>query len=305
MMNFGHFETELHLRYPDSLLYIHNMCDGGNTPGFRPHASRNSPWAFPGAEKFQTELANYHPDSLGHFATSDQGLNSDSEGHFETEDQWLSRLKADIVVAFFGYNESFQGQRGLENYKAELDAFINHTLKQKYNGNSPPRLAIISPIAFQDLSGQYDLPDGKQENSNLALYTEAMREVTAKHNVHFVDVYSPTKAWFDAGGEPLTIDGSQLSDAGYARFSELLIDKLFGKSAARAKAHRDLVHAAVLEKNWMWHNDFKIPNGVHAYGRRYNPFGPDNYPAEIAKIREMTAVRDEAICVQRKVRKWI
>ncbi len=56
MMNFGHFETEIHLRYPDSLLYIRNMCDGGNTPGFRPHSGRLSPWAFPGAEKFQTEL---------------------------------------------------------------------------------------------------------------------------------------------------------------------------------------------------------------------------------------------------------
>jgi len=52
MMNYGHFETEMQVRYPDSLLYIRNMCDGGDTPGFRPHASRNLPWAFPGAEKF-------------------------------------------------------------------------------------------------------------------------------------------------------------------------------------------------------------------------------------------------------------
>jgi hypothetical protein len=101
MMNFGHFETEMHLRYPDSLLYIRNMCDGGNTPGFRPHASRNSPWAFPGAEKFQTELANY----------------SDSQGQFETEDQWLTRLKADIIVAFFGYNESFRDKKDLKTIK--------------------------------------------------------------------------------------------------------------------------------------------------------------------------------------------
>jgi mono/diheme cytochrome c family protein/glucose/arabinose dehydrogenase len=50
-----------------------------------------------------------------------------------------------------------------------------------------------------------------------------------------------------------------------------------------------------MEKNWMWHNDYKIPNGVHVFGRRYNPFGPDNYPAELKKIREMTAMRDEAI----------
>ena len=50
----------------------------------------------------------------------------------------------------------------------------------------------------------------------------------------------------------------------------------------------------------MWHNDFKIPNGVHVYGRRYNPFGSENYPAEIAKIREMTAIRDQAIWLAAK-----
>ena len=94
---------------------------------------------------------------------------------------------------------------------------------------------------------------------------------------------------------PLTIDGSQLTDEGYAKFSTLLADQIFGEATSPAESHRDLVHAAVLEKNWMWHNDFKIPNGVHVYGRRFNPFGPENYPAEITKIREMTAIRDEAI----------
>ncbi len=56
-----------------------------------------------------------------------------------------------------------------------------------------------------------------------------------------------------------------------------------------------MVRNAVVEKNLMWHNDFKIPNGVHAFGRRYDPFGPDNYPAELVKIREMTLIRDTAI----------
>lgn len=279
MMNFGHFETEMHLRYPDSLLYIRNMCDGGNTPGFRPHSGRPSPWAFPGAEKFQTELAK----------------SPDSQGHYETPDQWITRHKADIIIAFFGYNESFQGKKGLENYKAELDAFIKHTLRQKYNGASAPQLAIVSPIAFEDLSKKFDLPDGKQENANLMLYAEAMKEIAAKNKVHFLNAYTPSKGWFDAGDKPLTIDGSQLTDAGYAKFSALLADGIFGKAAAKAEAHRALVRAAVLEKNWMWHNDIKIPNGVHVFGRRYDPFGPDNYPAELAKIREMTALRDEAI----------
>ena len=279
MMNYGHFETEMYLRYPDLQLTIRNMCDGGNTPGFRPHSGRVSPWAFPGAERFQTELAR----------------DSGSEGHFETPDQWLTRLEADVIVAFFGYNESFQGEEGLETYKAELAAFIEHTLSQRYNGLAPPQLAIVSPIAFEDLSDQRDLPDGKQENARLAMYTDAMQEVAAEHDVVFVDAFTPSKQWYSASEEPLTIDGFQLTEAGYARLATLIADEVFGASAAKAEAHRSLVRDAVLEKNWMWHNDFKMPNGVHAFGRRYKPYGPDNYPAEIAKIRQMTAIRDTAV----------
>ncbi|WP_374759921.1 PVC-type heme-binding CxxCH protein [Fibrella rubiginis] len=279
MMNYDHFETEMQVRYPDSLLFIRNMCDGGDTPGFRPNANRNLPWAFPGAEKFQTEYAT----------------NSNSEGHFDTPDQWLTHLKADLIIAFFGYNESFQGQAGLANYKAELDAFVKWTLAQKYNGVAAPKLVLVSPIAFEDLSKLYDLPNGINENKNIALYTQAMRDVALANNLLFVDAFTPSQKWYADNVEPLTIDGCQLNESGYKLFGKLLTDQIFGRKTAPAEANRKLVYDAVIEKNWMWHNDIKVPNGVHVYGRRYNPFGPDNYPAEIEKVREMTAVRDTAI----------
>ena len=56
MMNYGSFETEMHLRYPEKRLYIRNMCDGGDTPGFRPHSGRDTPWAFEGAEVYHCLL---------------------------------------------------------------------------------------------------------------------------------------------------------------------------------------------------------------------------------------------------------
>ncbi|MGB5170000.1 MAG: PVC-type heme-binding CxxCH protein [Eudoraea sp.] len=279
MMNYGYFETEMQLRYPDNMLFIRNMCDGGNTPGFRPHSSRNVPWAFPGAEQFQTELAQ----------------NSGSIGHFDSEDKWLSRLKPDIIIAFFGYSESFNGPDGVDLYKKELEAFIRHTKKQKYNDKSAAQLALVSPIAFEDLSNLMDLPDGKEENKNLALYTKAMQEVAAKEEVLFVNAFDSSKKWFEIENEPLTADGFQLNDLGYYEFSSFLADAVFGSKRRVASENELLVKAAVLEKNWMWHNDIKIPNGVHAYGRRFDPFGPDNYPAEVEKIREMTAIRDTAI----------
>lgn len=279
MNHFGHFETELHMRHPDNKLVIRNMCDEGNTPGFRPHPSRKSPWAFPGAEKFQTELAK----------------GSGSRGHYETPDQWLTRLKTDTIIAFFGYNSSFNGPEGLDSFKGELGAFIQHTLNQKYNGKNPPQLAIVSPTAFQNLSAKYGTPDGKTTNANLNLYTRAMQEVCTTHGVLFIDVFSPSKAAFDASKEDLTTDGALLNNRGYAWLAPRLSDSLYGKYTGKTPPNRKAVHAAVSEKIWCWLNDYKMPNGVHVHGRRYKPFGPKNYPDELKKTREMTAVRDQAI----------
>lgn len=279
MINFGHFETEMHLRYPDESLFIRNMADPGNTPGFRPHSSRKSPWAFPGAEKFQTELAN----------------ESGSKGFFPTEDEWLTNLEADIIIAFFGYNESFEGQAGLQNFKDELQAFIVHTKKQKYNSASAPQLALVSPIAFEDLSEKMDLPNGEAENKNLKLYADAMREIASQENVLFLDAFEASKEWFDTEDQDITADGFQLNDFGYQKFAKLLADDFFGENQKKEEGSRSLVHDAVMEKNWFWHNEIKLPNGVHAWGRRYDPFGSDNYPFEKKKIHQFIAIRDSAI----------
>ncbi|ASO06614.1 PVC-type heme-binding CxxCH protein [Arenibacter algicola] len=290
MMNFGHFETEMQLRYPNDSLFIRNMCDGGNTPGFRPHPARNSPWAFPGAEKFEHESGQ-----AIHFEDDENGRRSGPIGHFPSPDEWITSLKADIIIGFFGYPESFEGADGVDNYKEELRAFIKHTLSQKYNGSTPPQLALVSPIAFEDLSDKMDLPDGKKENGNLELYTAAMKEVATEEGVLLVDAYEQTKEWYQTESTDLTQDGFQLTDYGYQKFAKLLADKVFGTKESKAEENRELVHEAVNEKNWFWHNDFKIPNTVHVYGRRYDPYGPDNYPYEIEKIRQMTAIRDTAI----------
>ena len=279
MIHFDHFETEMHLRYPDSLLTIRNLCDPGDTPGFRPHSSRPKPWAFPGAEIFNTAFSN----------------NTGSEGHFESNDQWLTRLQTDVVIAFFGFSESFGGPAALQTYKAELDAFIKHTLSQQYNGHAAPTLVLVSPIAYEDISDSIDVPNGINENKNLQLYTQAIKDAATKHKLLFVDAFNASKQWYAESTEHLTIDGIQLNNLGYRKFSVLLADQIFNKKTSSIEQYRSLVHQAVDEKNWMWHTDFKMPNGVHVYGRRYEPFGPDNYPAEIQKVREMLAIREEAI----------
>jgi hypothetical protein len=114
-------------------LFFRNMGHVGDTPGFRPHPSRVSQWAFPGAEKF-------HPDKNVHHG----------KGFFPMPDQWLTHLKADTIVAFFGYNESFDGPSKGGNFEAELDAWVQHTLSKAYNGKTAPRLVLVSPIAYEE-----------------------------------------------------------------------------------------------------------------------------------------------------------
>ncbi|MDN3202989.1 PVC-type heme-binding CxxCH protein [Algoriphagus sediminis] len=283
MMHYGTFETEMYTRFPDQNLIFRNLCDPADTPGFRPRSGTNDPWAFPGAEAFQDEYATP----------------SGSEGFLEKPDEWLTRLEADVVIGFFGFNESFQGEAGLENFKAELDAWIKHSKRKKYNGDSVPSLALVSPIAMENISHLKDVPNGEKENEMIQLYAKVTQEVAKANDIPWVDAFTASQKWYDSSDEPLTIDGSQLNQRGYELFGELLADELFGGSP-KPSVDREMVAEAVNEKNWLWHNDYKIPNGVHVFGRRHDPFGPDNYPFELEKIRQMTSIRDSAIWMATK-----
>ncbi len=275
---YSRLETELHLRYPGNELFVRNMGRPGDTPGFRPHPARASQWAFPGADQFHPELNVHH-----------------GNGFFPTPDQWLANLRADTIVAFFGYNESFDGANRVANFEAELDAWVQHTLGKAYNGKAAPRVVLVSPIAYEDQSAKRDLPKGDAENANLLLYAAAMESVAKKRGLTFIDLFTPTKALYSKTAQPFTTGGFIPTEAGYAQLAPILANGLFGPQARVSKADPASVHAAVKQKDWFWNNDYNVLNGVHTHGQRYNPFGPQNYPDEILKSREMAALRDQLI----------
>jgi mono/diheme cytochrome c family protein/glucose/arabinose dehydrogenase len=281
MVHYGEFETELHLRNPDKNLVIRNLADEGNTPSFRPHSGRSNQMGFPGAQEF-----------FGPYA---DGNATDAQGHFETDEEWITKLKPDTLIAFFGFNESFLGPKGIDHVRAELDAFLKHTLQQTYGASQKPSFVLVSPTAYEDRSSEIDVPKGVDENKNLALVTKVMREIAAKHKILFIDAFTASKTWYQKSKQPLTTDGALLNAAGYQKLATFLSDEIFGKTEQKAENIRKKVQTAVMDKNWFWVNYFKIPNGVHVFGRRYNPFGPANYPDELKKLSQMTDNRDTAI----------
>ncbi len=150
------------------------------------------------------------------FSGDELTIRQRSDG-FGSPDDHLRTHETDVVLAFFGFNESFAGEPGLAQFKADLDAFIKHTLGEKYNGRTAPKLVLYSPIAAEDLDNP-DLPDGREINRRVALYTKAMAEVAEANGVPFVDLFAPSSVLYQTHDEPLTINGVHLNEAGNRRW---------------------------------------------------------------------------------------
>lgn len=117
----------------------------------------------------------------------------------------LARVRADVVVLCFGMTESFSGEPGLDGFARDLDALLTEISAHSYNGHGPPVLALVSPIAHEDLGPP--LPHPAAHDAQLVKYVETMRAAAREHGIVFVDLYGPSVALVRAGGDPLTFDG--------------------------------------------------------------------------------------------------
>ncbi len=275
MEHFGYFETLLHNQFPTSEITFRNMGFPGHTPSFRPESGQPNPWAFPDAKKYRPEINKHN-----------------GKGHYPMPDEWLKIIDASTIVAFFGFNESFDGAAGIENFRGELSAFVDHTLTRSYDGSGKaPRLVLATPIAMEQ-HPSYLLPDAKERTELLGQYAAVVTEVAQAKGVGVLDLFTPSREWFAAAEGKLTINGVHLSGEGYAKMAPLLMKGIFGKDATVEK-DGGLLRKAIYDKSWFWRNDYRMLNGVHAYGQRWAPYGNENYPEEIEKIRQMTVLRDQ------------
>ena len=255
--------------------------------------------------------------------------------NFGSPDEWLSgvgeeiggykenRLKstntrADVVFAFFGYNESYGGDAGLPTFRKQLDDWITHTLAQKYNGKTAPRIVLFSPIAHEDLRNP-DLPDGKANNARLEMYTLAMSQVAAARGVRFVDLFAPTRSLYATVKTPLTADGVHLNEEGNRRLAEIIDRDLFGAPPRTyARNYLSALQRAVADKSFQWFKRYRTTDAFATFGdrafltfikgnpRNVNPASvkskedvlPTNYEVlerEVEVLDHMTGNRDRQI----------
>ena len=239
----GWLETMLHARFPKHELVVRNLGFSG--------------------DEIATRLRSKN------FGTPDEWLSGKAEpiGGYEENRFEGTNTRADVVFAFFGYNESYAGQAGLDEFKKGLTEWMTHTLAQQYNGRSAPRVVLFSPIAHENLRNP-DLPDGRENNERLALYTTAMGEVATAHGVTFVDLFNTSRKLYEAAKAPLTMQGVHLNAEGNRQIAQVIDRALFGDPPAHRPEYLEGLRQAVVDKNVYWFHRYRVTDGYSTYGDR-------------------------------------
>ncbi|HEY3857189.1 MAG TPA: HEAT repeat domain-containing protein [Verrucomicrobiae bacterium] len=193
---------------------------------------------------------------------------------FGTPDDWLTKVQADVIFAFFGFNESFQGPLGVEKFKADLDSWIKDTQGKNYSGKGHPRIVLFSPAACER-NQDMNFPDPKHDNENIRLYTTAMAEVARRDGVPFVDLFTPSQQMFAAAAkkrQSLTVNGLFLTDEGDQLLARAIM-QAFGRSSVVGKPEvsglaEEQLRAAVNEKDYQWEQRYRTIDGNNVYGGR-------------------------------------
>jgi hypothetical protein len=91
--------------------------------------------------------------------------------NFADLEQHLFHEKIDVIVAAYGFNESFAGAAGLAAFKTKLAAFVAGLKAKAFNGKTGPRLVLVSPSANENVQG---VAAADLNNARIKLYVEAM-----------------------------------------------------------------------------------------------------------------------------------
>ena len=139
MQHYGWLETLIHARFPEHELVFRNLgYSGDEIDGFKNLNHRMRSMDFGTHDQWLTGSAPI-PQEGKKISSRDKEPGNVSEDRFK-----LTNTKADVIFAFYGYGESFAGEAGLPAFKQNVEDFIKHTLAQKYNGKSAPKLVLFS-----------------------------------------------------------------------------------------------------------------------------------------------------------------
>ncbi|MDB4668719.1 SGNH/GDSL hydrolase family protein [bacterium] len=210
----------------------------------------------------------------------------------------LREERADIVFVCYGMNESFHGIAEVGHFRHKIESFVGQLRAEKFNGHSPPRVVLVTPIAQENSSAMVDVP---ARNGDLKVYSEEFLQVANQAGVHAVDLFSATAQRASGQDGRLTFNGIHLSESGYQVVSRMMAKQLGlldGLTASQAKGNPtgvDTFRRLVYEKNY-WHQLWwHAPNASYIHGRRNDIQGAKHLGRERKQSFQLVEDMDERI----------
>lgn len=176
--------------------------------------------------------------------------------------QQLSEAGVTVVIAQFGQMESLRGKDGLPAFFKAYESLIGDLT------DGGRRLVLVSPLPFEKPADAL-AKDLTVHNADLALYSDAIRQLAATLKVPYIDL-APL-----AGGEKaLTDNGFQLNAAGHSRVAASVTEGL-GLGAAPDDS-LTAVRQEMFELERLWFDYWRPMNWAFLTGDRTNvPYSRD------------------------------
>ena len=209
--------------------------------------------------------------------------------NFADTEQHLTAMKADVIIAAFGFNESFAGPKEIPYFEDRLEKYLTSLTSKAYNGKNAPSVILISPIANENINL---VPAADLNNKSLQIYTNSIKKIAHSKGVGFIDVFTDTESIMKKVGIDHTINGSHLNEKGYELFGEILFEKLFKK--AKPSINED-IRFAVIEKNRQHFYRYRPLNTFYYTGGRKGSYGYLDFLPAMRNFDLMTENRDRQI----------
>ena len=221
----------------------------------------------------------------------------------------IANLETDVVIACFGFNESFPhvdghpihghrhdverpaGSEGLEAFQAELDQFLRRIQKLNCSDGEPPKVILVEAPTLGTGLGR-DHPWTLHRMEHIHHVRTVMRRVAQRWSVFLVhsnSIVSLANEWAHqtAMGIPLFyVDG----ESNKPQASTSLVEFV----SSSGSDYRKLI-PAIQAKNQQWYYRYRAVNGYYIYGGRKDPFGVVSFPGEMERLDAIVAQHDQRI----------
>lgn len=209
--------------------------------------------------------------------------------NFADLEQHLTSFGSSLIIAAFGFNESFAGNEGKKDFETRFLTFLSDLKSKTYDGISAPKVIIVSPIPNENVAG---VNAADMNNANLKSYTHIMGKVAKAEKVGFVNSFQSLLSRMGDLSDDLTINGCHLNEIGYLEFSKILFQGIFSESIPPLDQD---VRAAVIEKNTQHFFRYRPLNTFYYTGGRRGSYGYLDFLPAMRNFDIMTSNRDQRI----------